>query len=74
MHARQPSSRSAQLAARAAQNRSRPTASERALWAALSGRKLGVTFRRQYVVGEYIVCACPHPPVLGGHCSASGRI
>jgi leucyl-tRNA synthetase len=49
------SHRSAQLATRAAENRSRPTASERALWAALSGRKLGVTFRRQYVIGKYIV-------------------
>jgi very-short-patch-repair endonuclease len=32
-----------------------PTASERALWAALSGSKLGVGFRRQQVVAGCIV-------------------
>ncbi|MES1182205.1 MAG: DUF559 domain-containing protein [Myxococcales bacterium] len=35
--------------------REQPTASERALWARLSGRKLGVWFRRQVVVGTSIV-------------------
>ena len=35
--------------------REQPTASERALWAALSGGKLGVSFRRQVVVGASIV-------------------
>jgi very-short-patch-repair endonuclease len=28
---------------------------QNALWAALSGRRLGVKFARQYVIGEYIV-------------------
>jgi very-short-patch-repair endonuclease len=79
MHGRQLSShRSAQLAARAAENRSRPTASERTLWAALSGRKLGVTFRRQYVVGGYIVdFAAPAVMVAvevdGGYHEGRGR-
>jgi very-short-patch-repair endonuclease len=35
--------------------RSEPTASERALWEALSGSKLGVGFRRQAVVAGCIV-------------------
>ena len=35
--------------------RQQPTASERALWAELSGGKLGVWFRRQVVVGASIV-------------------
>lgn len=35
--------------------RREPTASERALWAALSGAKLGVGFRRQAVVAGCIV-------------------
>ena len=32
-----------------------PTASERMIWAALSGKRLGIAFRRQAVLGEYIV-------------------
>jgi very-short-patch-repair endonuclease len=35
--------------------RTEPTQSERLLWAELSGRKLGVAFRRQVVVQGYIV-------------------
>ena len=35
--------------------REQPTASERLLWAELSGGKLGVWFRRQVVVGASIV-------------------
>ncbi len=35
--------------------REQPTPSERLLWAALSGGKLGVWFRRQVVVGSSIV-------------------
>ncbi len=31
-----------------------PTSSEAALWRAISGRKLGVQFRRQVVVGRFI--------------------
>ena len=56
MHARQISSqRSALLAARAHEMRSCLTWSEQALARALAGRKLGVAFRRQVVVGEFIV-------------------
>jgi very-short-patch-repair endonuclease len=32
-----------------------PTASEALLWSQLRGRQLGVTFRRQVVIGEFIV-------------------
>jgi very-short-patch-repair endonuclease len=35
--------------------RNEPTISERLLWAELSGRKLGVWFRRQVVIGSSIV-------------------
>lgn len=35
--------------------RKQPTASERLLWAELSGGKLGVWFRRQVLVGDSIV-------------------
>jgi very-short-patch-repair endonuclease len=39
----------------AAQMRREPTASERVLWAALSGGKLGASFRRQVpLLGKYI--------------------
>jgi very-short-patch-repair endonuclease len=34
--------------------RSAPTASEARLWESLRGRQLGVTFRRQVRLGEYI--------------------
>lgn len=44
--------RRAELAAYAARMRHAPTRSEAALWAALSGRRVGgVQFRRQYVLG-----------------------
>ncbi len=44
--------RRAELAAFALRMRHAPTASEAALWRALSGRRVcGVQFRRQYVVG-----------------------
>ncbi len=46
--------RSTLLASRAAEMRAVPSASERALWSALCRRQLGVQFRRQVVVGEYI--------------------
>jgi very-short-patch-repair endonuclease len=35
--------------------RGEPTRSEGALWARLSGSRLGVGFRRQHVIGKYIV-------------------
>jgi len=35
--------------------RAAPTVSEARLWAQLSGGQLGVAFRRQVVLGEYIV-------------------
>jgi very-short-patch-repair endonuclease len=44
----------ATLAERAAMLRARSTSSETALWALLSGGKLGVSFRRQMPVGRYI--------------------
>jgi very-short-patch-repair endonuclease len=34
------------------------TPSEERLWQAISGRKLGVTFRRQVVLGSFIVDFC----------------
>lgn len=56
MHRHRPagSSRSTLLAARAAQMRAVPTASERVLWSALCRRQLGVQFRRQVVVRGFI--------------------
>jgi very-short-patch-repair endonuclease len=41
--------------ARARYMRFEPTASEAALWRALSGKRLGVAFRRQVPIGRYIV-------------------
>jgi len=56
MHTRKPSSaRLCLLNARAHQLRSALTPSERRLWGAVSGRRLGVSFRRQVVIGEFIV-------------------
>ncbi|MBN1608265.1 MAG: DUF559 domain-containing protein [Polyangiaceae bacterium] len=43
------------MAACAAQMRAQPTASERALFSAIGGSCLGVAFRRQTVIGEYVV-------------------
>jgi very-short-patch-repair endonuclease len=43
------------LAAHASQMRACPTGSERRLWQALRGRRLGAQFRRQVPVGRYIV-------------------
>ena len=40
---------------RAQRMRHAPTASEAALWRRLRGRRLGVQFRRQVVLGRYIV-------------------
>ena len=47
--------RSQQLQQRAATMRWAPTASESALWRAIKCRQLGVQFRRQVVLGGYIV-------------------
>ncbi len=43
------------LEERARALRDAPTASEELLWRALRGRRLGVTFRRQVLIGRYIV-------------------
>jgi leucyl-tRNA synthetase len=43
------------IAARAFAMRSAPTSSERLLWDALRGKQLGVAFRRQLVIGPFIV-------------------
>jgi very-short-patch-repair endonuclease len=43
------------IASRASAMRSAPTTSERLLWEALRGKQLGVAFRRQLVVGPFIV-------------------
>ncbi|NUO52962.1 MAG: DUF559 domain-containing protein [Polyangiaceae bacterium] len=42
------------LAQRAAVMRHAPTSSEHLLWFRLNRRQLGVTFRRQYVIGRFI--------------------
>ena len=42
------------IAAHARSMRFAPSASERLLWSQLSGSRLGVAFRRQYVVGTFI--------------------
>ena len=49
------SARSALLEERARVMRATPTLSEARLWQHLSGCRLGVGFRRQVVMGEYIV-------------------
>ena len=46
--------RAARLARYARQNRARLTASETALWGALVSGKLGVSFRRQVVIGSHV--------------------
>jgi very-short-patch-repair endonuclease len=47
--------RRVQLEVRAREMRLTPTLSELRLWQALQGSRLGVGFRRQAVIGEYIV-------------------
>jgi very-short-patch-repair endonuclease len=51
----QTSARSFLLHERARVMRAQPTLSEARLWARLSGSQLGVAFRRQVVLGGYIV-------------------
>ena len=53
-HQRHSRHRAQQLAERARTMRWAPTRSEASWWEALRGRKLGVRFRRQVVVGEYV--------------------
>ncbi len=43
------------LSARARAMRSAPTTTEALLWQALSGSQLGIGFRRQLVIGRFIV-------------------
>ncbi len=43
------------IAAIASERRATPTLSERKLWCRLKGSRLGVAFRREYVVGRFIV-------------------
>ncbi|MEZ4221679.1 MAG: DUF559 domain-containing protein [Polyangiaceae bacterium] len=43
------------LAAIAAERRATPTLSERRLWRRLKGSQLGVSFRREFVVGRFII-------------------
>lgn len=52
---RQVAKRQSQLEGRAQHMRQHQTPSEDRLWAALRGGRLGVSFRRQVVVGRYIV-------------------
>jgi very-short-patch-repair endonuclease len=52
--------RTAQLAGYADRMRWQPTASEARLWESLRGAKLGVTFRRQVRLGEYIADFVAH--------------
>ena len=47
--------RRVQLEVRAREMRLSPTGSEARLWRVLRGSRLGVGFRRQAVIGEYIV-------------------
>ena len=46
------------LAARASRMRGAPTTTEALLWGALRGSRLGVAFRRQVVIGEFIADFC----------------
>ena len=43
-----------QLSSRAAAMRAAPTTTEALLWEQLRGKRLGVVFRRQVVIGQYI--------------------
>jgi very-short-patch-repair endonuclease len=54
MHRSSRSSRSS-IAAIAVERRRTPTLSERRLWERLKGSQLGVGFRREFVVGRFIV-------------------
>ena len=52
--------RQRELEAKAHHLRHHPTLSEQRLWSALEGRRLGVAFRRQVVIGRFIAdLVCP---------------
>lgn len=53
-------SRALLLEGRARVFRHHPTASEARLWQAIRGRRLGVAFRRQVVIGGFIVDFAAH--------------
>ena len=71
------------LAGRARSMRLQMTASEAALWQCLSGKQLGVAFRRQVVIGGKFIAdfAAPHEKVIvevdgayhGGRAAADER-
>ena len=80
MHARSVSAaRSELLPSRASQMRAVPTASERLLWEALRGGRLGVTFRRQVPLDGRFIADFLAPAaklvveVDGGYHDARGR-
>lgn len=56
--ARAAEKRAVLLAERARGMRFAPTSTEALLWSALRGSRLGVQFRRQFVIGRYIVDFC----------------
>lgn len=58
MRARQSFESVALLEQFARQHRSRPTESEARLWSALKARQLGVSFRRQVLIGGFIADFC----------------
>ena len=55
--------KASQLQLYAAQSRAAPTESEARLWSALSGGKLGVSFRRQVVLGNRFIVDFVAPQV-----------
>jgi very-short-patch-repair endonuclease len=70
--------RSAVLGGRASAMRAAPTSTEALLWEQLRGSKLGVGFRRQVVIGPYIVDFCAPSARLvvevdGGYHAARAR-
>ncbi len=75
MLTRQQLKRQIVLAQRAHEMRHQPTRSECALWVALSGKQLGVAFRRQVVIGHRYIADFLAPSVklvieVDGSCHA----
>jgi hypothetical protein len=58
----------ATIAAHASRMRLAPSPSEQLLWSQLAGSKLGVAFRRQYVVGRFVADFAAPSPRLHGVC------
>ena len=58
MRAKSQTCRKELLEARARWMRREPTLTESVLWERLRGKRLGVVFRRQVVIGRYIVDFC----------------